>query len=99
MRIAIDARLGDLATARARRDSLLRRYSPEELSRRSMLLGIAGALVTTGELDRGLALLERVIEPAPGLSFRLDNDLWDPVREDARFRRLVERMGVEAFGR
>jgi tetratricopeptide (TPR) repeat protein len=99
MRIALDVRAGDTATARARRDSLLRDYPPDRVSRHSMLLGTAAVLVMTGELDRGLGLLERVIGQSPGMLFRLDNDLWNPVRQDPRFRRLVERMGTEAFGR
>jgi hypothetical protein len=96
MRVAIDIRLGDSTAARARVDSLIRRFPPERVRRQSTLIGLAAALVTIGKSDRGLDLLDRAFaSPTSGWWWgQLRNPLWDPVRADPRFRQIEARIGV-----
>jgi serine/threonine-protein kinase len=89
LEVAIAMRRGDSAAARSRAEALLQRFPPEGTRRRSIWLGLAAALVTVGEKDRVLALLERAV--ASGDYVRVSpNPIWDPVRDHPRFRRLLE---------
>jgi serine/threonine-protein kinase len=93
MRIAVDVLRNALQVARARADSLLRRFPPARVQRPSMLIGMAAALVTVGETDQGLDLLDRAVKPTgfqwPG---QLGNALWDPITGDPRFRAIKGRI-------
>jgi serine/threonine-protein kinase len=95
IRVAIDARSGDPSKARAGVDSLVGRYPPERAERRSVLIGLAAALITVGRHDRGLALLDRAVT-RPGYVWwgRLTNILWDPVRNDPRFQPILAKVGT-----
>ena len=89
LEVAIATGRGDSADARNRAEALLRRYPPERTGRRSIWLGLAAALVTVGETESVLALLERAV--ARGDYVRVSsNPVWDPVRQHPRFRRLIE---------
>jgi hypothetical protein len=84
----IDAREGDTDAARARVIRLLRR---PDLRRPTAIQATfpASALVALGEMDEALDLLERAPRSAQfGLWLR--SPFLDPIRPDARFKRLVE---------
>lgn len=56
-------------------------------------LGLARLKLQAGEVDTALALLERAVAAAPAEIVRLvhqDAAVWEPVRADARFQRIVE---------
>ena len=84
----IDAREGDTSAARARMTRLLRR---PDLRRPTAIQATfpASALVALGEMDEALDLLERAPRSAQ-LGLWLRSPYLDPLRSDARFKRLVE---------
>ena len=90
LEIAIAVRRGDSTGARDRTAALLRHFPPERTGRRSIWLGLAAALVTVGETDRALALLERAVASG-GFVRALPSPVWDPLRDNPRFRALLER--------
>jgi TolB-like protein len=95
MRIAIDARTGDSGSARVRLDSLLTRHPPARHPKRSILLALAAASVTSGRLEEGLELLARVHRD-PVLPLVLRSTLWDPVAADPRFRAIAGGRDAES---
>ena len=52
---------------------------------------IAAALVRTGQVDRGLDVLERTNRENAWLWFYMTSPLFDPVRQDKRFVRISDR--------
>jgi proline iminopeptidase len=94
MRVLVEAQSGDSTAARSGLDTLLGRYPPESIEVGTMLVNLAAALVAVGAFDRGLAVLERV--PPSQLRLSIQNPLWDPVRQDPRFRHIaVEVRAIE----
>jgi tetratricopeptide (TPR) repeat protein len=88
LEVSLAARRGDSSLARTRVAELVRRYPAERTARRSIRLGLAAALVTVGDFDRALDLLEHAV--GPGTYIRLSsNPVWDPIRLHPRFRRVL----------
>jgi len=88
LEVALAARRGDTALAGSRAQALLRRFPPQRTGRRSIWLGLAAALTTVGDTGQALTLLERAV--ARGEYVRvLPNPVWDPLRQNPRFRRLL----------
>jgi hypothetical protein len=57
--------------------------------RRSIRIGLAAALATVGRTDSAMTLLERAV--ARGEYVRTSpNPVWDPLRSNPRFVRLLE---------
>jgi hypothetical protein len=90
MTIAVAARSGDSAAARAALTAMLSRFPEQGTSRTSIRLATAAALVAAGERERGLGVLESIAASVPGL-FTLRSTLWDPVRSTPRFEDLARR--------
>ena len=87
--VLVDARSGHVAAARRTLDGLLGRL---DASHPSPLQGplVALALISVGDRQRGIELLERVEPRGAALWFWLRFPGFDTVRSDARFQRLVE---------
>jgi tetratricopeptide (TPR) repeat protein len=88
--VQAEAQAGDTVAARARLDRLLAEIAdPNRLTvNEGWLLGTA--LVTLGEHERALDLLERVRPRGGMLWFRLRWPAFDALRAHPRFQRLVE---------
>ncbi|HET9275814.1 MAG TPA: protein kinase [Gemmatimonadales bacterium] len=94
LEVALAAKEGDGALARRRAEALVARHPPERTTRNSIRLGLAAALTTVGETDRALDLLEQSVKPG-GYVRVSPNRVWDPLRENPRFKRLQQ---VETAG-
>src|SRR3989442_2702271 len=87
--VLVDALAGQVAAARPRLQGLLEGL---DQSRPSPLQGplVALALISIGDRERGIDLLERVQPRGAVLWFWLRFGGFGPVRSDTRFRRIVE---------
>ena len=88
--VVADARQGDTALARARLDSLLRRYPPATIQSGTILVNLGVALAAVGAEDEALGLLERI--PPVQLWYAVRNPLWDPVRSNPRFQIVLRNV-------
>jgi serine/threonine-protein kinase len=87
LRVRLTAAQGDSTRARELTRAMQRRFPPGRTTRRSLKLAVAAALVTVGETDPVLDLLEVAIGKGTYAS-TLPNVVWDPVRQHPRFKRL-----------
>ena len=85
----LDARAGHVALARQRIARMTARF---DLRRPGPLPGVllSWAFLAVGEREQGLALLERVQPRGASLSYWLRAPGFDAVRDEPRFRRVVE---------
>jgi serine/threonine-protein kinase len=88
LKVALAQRQGDTTQARRLATALVRRHSPGPGTRRSIRLGLAATLVTVGRKDQALHLLETAIRSG-GFVRSLPSSVWDPIRSDPRFQRLL----------
>jgi adenylate cyclase len=86
----LDLRSGDTALARSRIGQVLRGLRRSDSVTVPTAWDPSMALVTVGESDRAIDLLERVRPRGPVFWFLLRMPVFDPVRSDPRFGRLVE---------
>ena len=86
----IEARTGDVASARARLEPLLVRFVAADTIDVRDGYELALALVATGQHDRAIDLLERVRPRGPWLWSYLLFPGFDPIRSTPRFQRVFE---------
>jgi len=82
---------GDTTTARRWADSALHAVPDTTRLSATDAFYIAAALVRTGQVDRGLDVLERTNRENAWLWFYMTSPLFDPVRQDKRFVRISDR--------
>ena len=87
--VLVDARAGRVAAARQSLQGMLEGLSQTHPSPLQGPL-VALALITLGDHQRGIDLLERVQPRGAALWFWLRFAGFDPVRSDARFQKIVE---------
>ena len=94
--------MGNLAyvyAATGRREKALRiRAELEERSRRQYVSPstFARMYAGLGEKDQAFVWLNKAVEAHdPNFTFSVFDPLWDPLRADPRFTRVVRRMGLE----
>ena len=93
LRVRLAAAQGDSARARDLAHAMRQRFPPARTTRRSLKLAVAAALVTVGETDPVLDLLEVAVGKGTYGS-TLPKVVWDPVRRHPRFRRLEAATGT-----
>jgi TolB-like protein/Tfp pilus assembly protein PilF len=89
LRVYLQAATGDSAAARAGAEALARRVSGTAPVWMIPGIDVATALVAVGERGRCLDLLERLRPRGAMLWWRLRDPVWDPIRTEPRFLRLV----------
>ena len=89
LRVALDATTGDSLAARAGAESMARSVPGTEPIREVPGVYVAAALLAVGEKGRCLDMLGRVRPRGAYLWVWLRNPLFDPIRLDPRFVRLV----------
>jgi len=89
LRVAIDAATGDSLAARAGAETLARIVPGSEPILQVPGIYVAVALCAVGERGRCLDVLGRIRPAGAYLWTWLRNPLWDPIRSDPRFVRLV----------
>jgi TolB-like protein/Tfp pilus assembly protein PilF len=86
----VKARLGAMDEARALRDEVMERSRQGYVPPKALAILDAGL----GEVDRAVEALELLYEQRDGYLFYVPLvPLYDPLREDQRFRRLMRRVG------
>ena len=86
----LQARAGDTAAARARLDRAIAQLPDPAHSDYSPAQWLALAFLRVGDRDRALATLESVRPRGINLWFTMRDPGFDPIRQDPRFRALVE---------
>jgi hypothetical protein len=83
-----------------RREQALRvRAELEEQSRRQYVSPLAFARISTGlgEKDQAFVWLDKAVDAHdPNFLFSIFDPLWDPVRSDPRFTRVLRRLRLES---
>jgi tetratricopeptide (TPR) repeat protein len=82
-----------------REQALQIRAELEERSRRQYVSPLAFARISTGlgEKDQAFVWLNKAVEAHdPNFTFSVFDPLWDPLRADPRFTRVVRRMRLES---
>jgi TolB-like protein/DNA-binding winged helix-turn-helix (wHTH) protein/Flp pilus assembly protein TadD len=87
----LEAASGDTTAAHAALRHLLQAMQREPVA----AVYVAGAYVGLGDRDQSIAWLERAYAEHPSeiISLKVE-PAWDPLRDDPRFQRLLERMGL-----
>ena len=93
--VLTDLATGDTAAARVRLGGLERDIRGLERPAVSDAAWVGRALVALGESTRALSLLERAGPRGARLWFYLESPEFDAVRQDPRFRRLIEESRPE----
>ncbi len=88
---SLEAGSGHPAEARAALGELLRAMRREPVA----AAYVAGAYASVGDRDQAIAWLERAYAEHPSelISLKIE-PIWDPLRTDPRFQRLLERVGL-----
>ena len=82
---------GDTTTARRWADSTVRLVPDTSRLSPTDALYVSAALIRTGQVERGLGMLEHTQPAGAWLWFYMTSPLFDPVRTHPRFVRVSER--------
>jgi hypothetical protein len=92
----IEARSGDSTAARARLAQVEARLARSDCRLSHACLELAYAFAYVGARERALATVERLQPPGSWTSYWLSHPALDPMRQDPRFVRVLERSRAAA---